>query len=553
MRTQCPTCRKDFKVNDALVGRAAKCKRCGCRFEVQPSVEHGGLSAAVAPVTGAKPTIPHKRETDDVDHRSSRHSRPCSDFSLSTNEPATGHKSFEIGKSLLAAGDYRGAAARFRFAAWAKPGDDQVREALLDALKLHYWWMRLLQRVGGYRPAVLKEEESWTPFIILGVFGAVVSGCIKLMRANPDADVILWILVALVFAVFPVVKLANIGATLLVWRGNDRTRIFRPWESCGHVASFVLALGALLCILAASITHDALFAVLCIVSCFLSRPFQVAFSTRAGTPRYFMLAYLMLIVTLAVATVWMVAMLPNRTDWDQKIPARTGQVFIAFLLSAIAARPIRWLVLEACGSDRTFVDRSTQAEIHGGLMLSDRKLRQFHPELYGLRSMLYRLFNIGSECSAHEIRQLVREHLMHGAINPAVVVSIQPLVIAAYAEDLDCVVMLDFDESLVEQHNLSRGRRLLSVNTFMHMSDRELGDDLTWGPNHTNMWGNACPFIAEFLSDDDETIRVKLRQIPEEAWQRTRELASDWQLRRSCRPRDGRPLLSHISRRQLDS
>src|SRR5205814_8579042 len=114
------------------------------------------------------------------------------------------------------------------------------------------------------------------------------------------------------------------------------------------------------------------------------------------------------------------------------------------------------------------------------------------------------------------------------------------------------IIPLEFNEGLAEEFGLQRGRRLLAVNTYMSMEHRELGEDLKWGDRHTNLWGNACPLIAEFLSDDVDQIEQRKRQFSTERWQRTAELANEWRRGPGPRPRDGRPLLCRVSRALLE-
>lgn len=188
------------------------------------------------------------------------------------------------------------------------------------------------------------------------------------------------------------------------------------------------------------------------------------------------------------------------------------------------------------------LDDSTQASDPGGIRLSHEKMRRFHPDLYGVRGFLGRV----KPPTPEQRVQLTRaeEHLMHGDSRAAIVVSTEPLLVAAYTDELDCAAVLRFPDDLASEYGLEVGSRLLTVNLYGRSS--KLAADLWNGPASHHRWTNFSPFIAEFLSEDLERIAERKVTIPEAEWQRTADCAEEYRRLNRNQTRDGRPLRCHL-------
>jgi uncharacterized protein (TIGR02996 family) len=174
--------------------------------------------------------------------------------------------------------------------------------------------------------------------------------------------------------------------------------------------------------------------------------------------------------------------------------------------------------------------------------LSDAKLRRFHPELYSFWGLVYALVT-GEPVN---LRSVVKEHLYHGDSRAAVVVSVAPLLVSAYTDEFDSVVLLKFPNDLVQEYGLAIGSRLLTSNTYQLASDpRLLAVDLLDGPRSHLHWDNFSPRIAEFLSDDILRIEKRKAEISAEEWQCAHEMGME-RLARNVPCRDGRPLLCGV-------
>jgi tetratricopeptide (TPR) repeat protein len=137
---------------------------------------------------------------------------------------------------------------------------------------------------------------------------------------------------------------------------------------------------------------------------------------------------------------------------------------------------------------------------------------------------------------------MLDEHLRVGDSRAACVISINPLLVAAYTDELDCVALLVFPAWLVDEHDLKIGDRLLTVNTYSR--GQRIVPDLDVGPRQQRRWVNFYPVIAEFVSDDGERIRKRKSEIDEEEWTRCDQMGRESLRRYPNRWRNGSPFWS---------
>src|SRR5580698_1215941 len=107
---------------------------------------------------------------------------------------------------------------------------------------------------------------------------------------------------------------------------------------------------------------------------------------------------------------------------------------------------------------RTLND-STFASDPGRIRISHPKLQQLRPDLFGMAGSFKAL--LGNLRLAFPERVYLGEQLQNGDSRAAVCVSTNPLLIAAYSDELDCVAMLRFPEFLIGEYSLAVGARLL--------------------------------------------------------------------------------------------
>ena len=123
----------------------------------------------------------------------------------------------------------------------------------------------------------------------------------------------------------------------------------------------------------------------------------------------------------------------------------------------------------------------------------------------------------------------------------AIVVSIAPeLIIGAYSDDLDAIVLLRFDPTWVERLHLVVGMRVLTINTYMRGS--RVSPDVEEGARSARRWVNVYPLIAETLCDDSLLVQKRKAEIDAELWGRAEDLVAEMTRRDRVHLRDGSPL-----------
>src|SRR5687768_3300601 len=153
--------------------------------------------------------------------------------------------------------------------------------------------------------------------------------------------------------------------------------------------------------------------------------------------------------------------------------------------------------------------------------LSSAKTRELAPRLYVTPG------RIGSWVSLLLGMMLVRRaalkmHLRYGDARAAVCVSAKPLVIAAYSDDFNGVVMLQFPPVLSERYKLKPGSTLITVNTY-DTSGTPRGDIVLAGPRKT-LFTDFTPVVADFVTDDRERIAELKKTVSKEEWNRCYQL-----------------------------
>ncbi len=183
------------------------------------------------------------------------------------------------------------------------------------------------------------------------------------------------------------------------------------------------------------------------------------------------------------------------------------------------------------------LDDSTFAANPGGLSLSLEKLRVLRPDLFTWGQRLRESLGL-----VVPQRTYIAEQLMHGDSRAAVVVSTAPLLVAAYTDEMDCIVILKFPDEFVTKYDLRDGTRLLTVNCYGR--GPEYSEDLVLGPNHNAQWTSIHPMIAEFLSDDLGLIERGKKEISDDEWERAYRMGKSHLKHRPGVARDGRPVFS---------
>ncbi len=153
---------------------------------------------------------------------------------------------------------------------------------------------------------------------------------------------------------------------------------------------------------------------------------------------------------------------------------------------------------------------------------------------------LMKLFGYTKEISSIDLH-MIRDIAFNGDSQPALVMSTDPLMVAAYSEDMDCVAMLEFPQKLIELYGLQVGSKLISANFYTR--GRVYVKDLIQ-PKGKHGFSNMQPLIIDFISDDTAAVSALKNQIDEELWQHVYELGKIYLNERPGVCRSGSPLLS---------
>lgn len=130
----------------------------------------------------------------------------------------------------------------------------------------------------------------------------------------------------------------------------------------------------------------------------------------------------------------------------------------------------------------------------------------------------------------------INENFIYGDTQPAIVVSLSPLVISAYSDELDAVLFLKFPKELVSSYNLHEGMRLTAATVYP--SAKRLSKDIFPGQSYNGHFKNFEPMIHLFLSYDDEKALELTSHFSEDVWAYVEQLTAE-RAKKRCKPRDG--------------
>ena len=163
------------------------------------------------------------------------------------------------------------------------------------------------------------------------------------------------------------------------------------------------------------------------------------------------------------------------------------------------------------------------------------KVKFSYKKYYSFRNRINTKFS-GRFYSDMQIENVMKV-LLYGDTQPALVVSTEPLLIAAYSDEMDAVVMLRFSSEFVEKYQLTVGTRLTTSN-FYFGGDR-VASDIFVGENYLRQWVDFMPVVQLFLGKGDDKIRTKTDLFGEDVWSRVAEKAEDYLYNHSELCRDG--------------
>jgi hypothetical protein len=176
-----------------------------------------------------------------------------------------------------------------------------------------------------------------------------------------------------------------------------------------------------------------------------------------------------------------------------------------------------------CYEKSLYVDHSSVASSPGQITLSDEKYERLEPEQFGHNKVPL----TGPDGQPADGKKYIKSSLQRGDCNPAFVYQLNPLIVIAYAYDIDCIIPVLFPKAYQPPFELVLNQRLLSVNMY-GQENGKLAEDLIEGKDSSNVWKTFVPHIAELYSDDTTLIEEKKAAIEEKYWQRLPILAKEY-------------------------
>lgn len=172
----------------------------------------------------------------------------------------------------------------------------------------------------------------------------------------------------------------------------------------------------------------------------------------------------------------------------------------------------------------------------GRFKFSQERFRSLYPEYF-------RFFGRKSpsdDRTLDECYESLQDHLQRGDTRAAVVVSTDPILVAAFTDELDCIAMLQFPHRPKATGRLEVGSRLLTSN--MYHNKLNIASDLRPGERDTQRFQNFHPVIADFFADDHFSVLQRKEAIAEDEWECAMEMGQKYRKERPDYIRDGCPL-----------
>lgn len=164
----------------------------------------------------------------------------------------------------------------------------------------------------------------------------------------------------------------------------------------------------------------------------------------------------------------------------------------------------------------------------GLFALDKKKLKALRPQIFGLR--------LGQK--SNDTWQAVYSQLNDGDIQPGLVMSASPLLVACYSDDMDAIAMQCYPEELGRKLGWSVGTRLIVVASYnrpMQKGNR----DLDCGPRNCGKFKAYGPIVADLYTDNTERLERKKGEIPQEKWDYVEALARQYLANHPGMARDG--------------
>lgn len=176
-------------------------------------------------------------------------------------------------------------------------------------------------------------------------------------------------------------------------------------------------------------------------------------------------------------------------------------------------------------------ERFTPGKFNPGLFkLNKEKLKKLRPQVFGLGALKHRQL----DSTSYIINQM-----NDGDMQPAVVVSVDPLLVACYNDEFDAAILLWFPAELGRARGWELYHRLMTVNAYNGFGLLRKNKDIDPGPRASAKFKSVGPLVADLYTDDIPRLERKKSEVPEELWAYTIRLGEEYMQRHPGMARDG--------------
>lgn len=166
----------------------------------------------------------------------------------------------------------------------------------------------------------------------------------------------------------------------------------------------------------------------------------------------------------------------------------------------------------------------------GRFRLDRHKLKKLRPDIFSFKQFM---------CSEKDSPSFIQPHMEQGDIQPAVVVSTDPLLVACYTNSMDAVVLMCLPTMYGVYRGYEIGTRLICVNVYDFLNKGRKNNDIIEGPRSVHQHSLFGPIIADLFTDDVKRLEDVKALIPNEMWEYVEALGNQYMAVRPGMARNG--------------
>ncbi len=176
-------------------------------------------------------------------------------------------------------------------------------------------------------------------------------------------------------------------------------------------------------------------------------------------------------------------------------------------------------------------EENETAETKPGQFMLSKKLWKKNQELCHMTSKEQKLSN--------KYLKRASEYLYLGDTQPAMVVCLNPVLVAVYSDEMDAVVVLKFPQEFKTNYELVMFQKLISVNMYLPFNVTGMSKDIFPGEKYLGRWSDVYPIIADFISEDVTLSNEHRMHINDSLWDKVQTLGLDYIEKHPDLVRDG--------------